>query len=128
MIAVAALLLAAQPQAAKPSTEWLTGLWVEQADPKRRSLDGCASWSALFYRADSTFSHGDREGYWVLRDNRVYELDRSPDRVPVDELLSASEDSAQVVRLAADRMRKVLPGGKSVTFLRCPKPETPVAL
>lgn len=141
MIAVAALLLAVQPQtakpavrpraarvtAAKPDPEWLTGLWVEQTNPPVRNLDGCASWSALFYRADSTFAHGEREGFWVLRDNRVYELDQSPDRVPVDELLSSTKDSAQVVRLGPDRMRKVPASGKSVTFLRCPKPETPVA-
>lgn len=124
---VAALLLAAPSAAAKPSAEWLTGLWVEQKKPGLESLDECASWSALFYRADSTFAEGQREGFWVLRGSRIYELDESPDTVPVDELLSSAEDSTEVVRLGPDRMRKRRPGGSSATFVRCPKPETPSA-
>jgi hypothetical protein len=141
MIALAALLLAAQPTSPRPITrpaparsaaprpdaKWLTGIWVQQTVAGSASLDECASWDALFYRADSTFAHGEREGFWVLRGNRVYELDRSPDSVPADELLSSAVEAAVVVRVSPDRMRKLLTDGKSATFLRCPSFETPVA-
>jgi hypothetical protein len=129
MIALAALFVAAQPVAAKPSAEWLSGLWVEQKKAGSQDLEKCASWDALFYRGDNTFGHGEREGYWLLRGNKVYQFDRLPDGEAEEEVLAAATDGgAVVVRLGRDRMRKLLPGGKSVTFLRCPKPETPVAL
>ena len=129
MISLLSLLLAAQPQAArpapaKPSVEWLTGLWVEQKQPGMKDLDQCASWDALFYRADSTFAQGEREGFWVLRGNRVYELDQPPEAVGPDQL--AERTSTLIVRAGPDRMRKALPGGRFATFIRCPKPETPV--
>lgn len=125
---VAALLLAAPAAPAKPDAEWLTGLWVEQK-PGAQGLEECASWDALFYRADGTFGHGEREGSWELTGNRLVEQPFIPGSLEDPSLSPAGLPSVlRVVRLGRDRMRRTAPNGKAATFLRCPKPETPVAL
>ena len=141
MITLAALLLAAQPQpakprarpaaarpvAAKPDAEWLTGLWAEQTKPGVTNLEICATWDALFYRGDSSFTHGEREGYWQLQGSRIVETDQPAAELPPEDLAAAIKQARLVARLGPDRMRQSAPGGKSITFARCPKPETPVA-
>lgn len=141
MITLAALLLAAQPQpakprarpvtprpiAAKPDAEWLTGLWAEQRKPGVINLDICATWEALFYRGDSSFTHGEREGYWQLQGARILETDQPAAELTADELAAAIKQARLVTRLGPDRMRQSVPGGRPTTFARCPKPETPSA-
>ena len=141
MITLAALLLAAQPQpakprarpaaarpvAAKPDAEWLTGLWAEQTKPGVTNLDICATWDALFYRGDNSFTHGEREGYWQLQGTRILETDQPPAELTAEELAAAIKKARLVTRLGPDRMRQSVPGSKPTTFARCPKPETPVA-
>ena len=126
---VAALLLAAPAVPAKPDAEWLTGLWVEQKKPGSQSLDECASWAALFYRADGTFAHGEREGSWELSGSRLIEQPSSAHSNDDPSLSPAGSTTVYAVaRLGRDRMRRTSPDGKVATLLRCPKPETPVVL
>lgn len=141
MITLAAFLLGAEIQAVRPrartarpslaasqpTAEWLTGLWAQQNKRGSTDLAACASWSALFYRGDNSFSHGEREGFWMLQGRRVIETERPPAGLTAEELATATKGARVVARLGPDRMRLTLTGGKSILFARCPRPETPVA-
>ena len=141
MITLAAFLLGAELQASRPRTgatrpspaaprptaEWLTGLWVQQDKPGSTDLTACASWSALFYRGDNSFSHGSREGFWTLQGRQVIETSRPVAELTPEQVAAATKSARVVARLGPDRMRQTSPGGRSVLFARCPRPETPVA-
>lgn len=142
MITLAALLLAPQPQpakprtrsaaarpvAAKPSAEWLKGLWVEHKGSGRPDLSGCASWSALFYRADGTFTHDLHEGVWELKGDKLTQTYFVAESMS-DPSLSpwSTPTTSRITRLGRDRMSKAAGKEAARIFARCPKPETPSA-
>lgn len=141
MIILTALLLAAQPAArprapvrsraaatsVKPTSDWLQGLWVAQ-DQAGPELEGCADWTALFFQADGQYLQGEVTGRWKLEGAS---LKRQPFTYAEgggdEERPTRAGQVSRVVRVSQDKLREIGPDGKARLYLRCPKPETPVA-
>ena len=141
MIILTALLLAAQPvtrsraparprsaqTAVAPTSAWLQGLWVAEQD-QGEAMEGCASWTALFFQADGQYLHGETTGRWSLQGNR---LKRQPVSYAEgggdEERPNGTGHVSRIVRVSADRLRDIAADGKTTLYLRCPTPETPVA-
>lgn len=145
MIILTALLLAAQPATparpgprkrrpaaasvvkSPPTSDWLKGLWVAEAD-KGEAMEGCADWTALFFQADGHYLQGQATGRWTLEGDRLIRQQFAEVEGGGDEEQPADEGvPSRVARLAEDRLRLSAPDGKATLYLRCPTPETPVA-
>lgn len=143
MILLTAFLLAAQPAskprpavssrratavaAARPTADWLKGLWVAEQD-KGVDMEGCASWTALFFQADGQYLHGEVTGRWALAGNKLARQEIAYAEGGGDEEQVVDERLSRIVRLSNDRLREVGADGKATVYLRCPAPETPNAL
>jgi hypothetical protein len=147
MIILTALMLAAQPAprprapvavrrpaatfAARPTADWLSGLWVSDAK-KGAEMEGCADWTAVFYQSDGHLVSGELAGRWKLVGDRVHRQkisfnDRAAEGGGDEGVIEGPEEIARIVRLSDDRFREIGADGKATLYLRCPKPETPVA-
>jgi hypothetical protein len=142
MIILSALLLAAAPaskphapvrprpvaaKAVAPSSDWLGGLWIADRD-KGEQMEGCAGWDAVFFQADGHYLHNEMSGQWSIDGDRlmVQRLQTLEGGGDEDEKVGDPLTS-RVLRLSDDRMRLIDGKGQSTLYLRCPKPETPVA-
>jgi len=100
---------------------------VAEAD-KGLQMEGCASWMAVFYQSDGHYLHGETTGRWKLAGNRLEKRKLVYAEGGGDEEQEAeAADTAKIVRLSDNRLREVGSDGQATTYLRCPKPETPVA-
>lgn len=143
MILLSALLLAAQPATAprkavrarrpaavatvRPTSDWLKGLWIAEGQ-QGQEMEGCADWSAVFYQADGHYLHGDVTGRWSLQGDKLQLQQTTFIEGGGDEGAEVGDAvTNRVVRLGKDRLKLVGPDQKATLYLRCPKPETPVA-
>lgn len=144
MMLLTALLLAAQPATknrppvrarrpaasvtAPPSADWLMGLWVADS-AKGEQMEGCAEWTALFFQADGHYLHGQATGQWSVEGPRLVqkEITFTQEGGGDEEESVGDPVTSRILRLSNDRMRLVDDTGRGTLYLRCPKPETPLA-
>lgn len=109
-----------------PSEDWLRGLWVSDQD-KGDQMEGCAAFTALFFQSDGHYLHGEAMGEWAVRNGQLVQQPTAYAEGGGDEEKAGEPVASKLVRLSEDRMRIVPALGPSTLYLRCPKPETPVA-